>query len=401
MKKLIIICSLSVIYFNINAQNVQKTMKRLPDTGQISDNTKTFGEDSDYLINAPFYSNFSAKITLDTVTGLQWQRTDGGEMTIENARIYADTLTLGGFSDWRLPSAHESFSILNLDKLNPAMDVNFFTNTSADYWWTNDVRSNDATKIWATNSGGGIGAHPKTETKSAGGTKKFHARCVRNVKTPTTITHFTDNNDGTILDNLTNLVWQKTSISDTLTWEKALQYAENLTFAGASDWRLPNIKELNSINDESTNAPSANKVFFPNIKSGRYWSSTTQKGQIQNAWYNDFQNFGITSYFAKTKGYYVICVRNNTKATSVAVVFEQFDIDVFPNPSACDFNLLLNGSISENEITNIAIFSLDGKTLFSAKQYQNKINTSDFPKGIYLLQIKTTKGILVKKLIVE
>jgi hypothetical protein len=49
------------------------------------------------------------------------------------------------------------------------------------------------------------GNKPKSETISAGGTSKFHARAVREITTPTVIpNHFTDNGNGTITDNLTN-----------------------------------------------------------------------------------------------------------------------------------------------------------------------------------------------------
>jgi Protein of unknown function (DUF1566) len=96
-----------------------KTMLRLPDTGQNMGYTTTFGEDNDYTINPPhFYNNLNGTLS-DTVTGLMWQRIDGGEMTVENAAIYADTLTLSGFTDWRLPTAREAFSILNLQNNNP------------------------------------------------------------------------------------------------------------------------------------------------------------------------------------------------------------------------------------------------------------------------------------------
>jgi len=39
-----------------------------------------------------------------------------------------------------------------------------------------------------------------------------------------------------------------------LNWEEALEFAENLDYAGFSDWRLPNAKELHSIVDY-TRAP--------------------------------------------------------------------------------------------------------------------------------------------------
>ena len=182
MKKSIITSLLLFISVFTFAQSATKSMLRLPDTGQKNGYTNTFGEDNDYSINLPYYIDNKNGTITDTITGLMWQQTDGGEMTIENARIYCDTLILSTFTNWRLPNAHEAFSILNLQNNNPALDILYFTKTAAEYWWTSDKQSNDITKIWVTNAGGGIGNHQKTETISAGGTKSYHVRAVRSVQ---------------------------------------------------------------------------------------------------------------------------------------------------------------------------------------------------------------------------
>jgi hypothetical protein len=206
-----------------------------------------------------------------------WQQTDGGEMTYENAITYAENLSLATYTDWRLPNALESYSLLNHSKANPALDINFFTNTGAEYWWTSEKQVNDASRIWVTNAGGGVGNHQKTETVSSGGSKKFHARAVRALHAPVSLENrFTDGGDGTITDHLTNLAWQKVPNPDSVTWENALLYAENLELAGKNDWRLPNIKELESLNDFGLVNPSVNTTFFPDIGLKKYWASPTQ-----------------------------------------------------------------------------------------------------------------------------
>jgi len=300
-------------------QIVSKTMLRLPDTGQNTSYTATFGEDNDYSINTPFFINNGNGTVTDTITGLMWQKADGGEMTIENAYLYCDTLTLGGYSDWRLPTPHEAFSILNHQYANPSIDITVFTTSAAEYWWTIKHQPNDTTKVWATNAGGGIGNHPKTETISAGGTKHFHVRAVRNRLTSVPIVnHFTDNGNGTITDILTNLVWQKVPYKDSLTWEDALKYADTLTLAGVSKWRLPNIKELQSINDEGLINPSVNTIFFTNIGVKKYWTSTTLPNQTTKAWYMETQ-YGVTTYDNKTSKLSVFCVRGGNVKTDVSI----------------------------------------------------------------------------------
>ena len=387
-----------VILFSISiyAQSVSKSILLLPDTGQTTSYTTTFGEDNDYTINPPLFTNNSNGTITDNITGLMWQQADGGEMTIENAIIYCDNLVLGGFSDWRLPTKQESMSILNLDKNNPALNTVYFPNTNAEYWWTSTVNYANPNSIWITNAGGGTGPKLKTETISAGGIKRFHPRAVRSLTTSTIVTHFTDNGDGTITDNVTNLIWQKAPNTTTYTWEQAISYAENLDLAGSSDWRLPNIKELVSINDETTNAPSINTTYFPTMVSARYWSSTTQFAPGgTSAWFNDFQNFGISSYDLKTISHNVICVRGIPSSLNTNEIANNLpSIRVFPNPFNSKTTIL---SATGNE--NYELYNSLGKLIFTGKNI-DKQDFSNLTKGIYILKIidaKTTAIKLVKE----
>ncbi|MEI6140899.1 MAG: DUF1566 domain-containing protein [Mariniphaga sp.] len=289
-----------------------KTISLLPDTGQSASFTSTKGEDADYLVNPMSFTDNNNGTITDNFTSLMWQKTDGGEMAYESTTAYVKALTLGGFIDWRLPTSHELFLINSYDNANPALNTTYFTKTSAEYWWTSDKRADDATSVWVVNAGGGIGAHPKSETVSAGGTKKFHIRAVRNPKVISVpAIHFTDNGNNTITDNYTGLIWQKIQSSNTMSWEEALGYAENLSLAGATDWRLPNVKELQSLNDEKLFKPSFNKTFFPNALSGNYWSSTTLVNATEKAWDINL-DYGIVSYNVKTTKENVLCVRGGT-----------------------------------------------------------------------------------------
>ncbi|MFC1823331.1 DUF1566 domain-containing protein [Thermodesulfobacteriota bacterium] len=61
---------------------------------------------------------------------------------------------------------------------------------------------------------------------------------------------FIDNEDGTVSQHSTGLIWQKGGSAGTLTWEKAGEYVSRLNrqnFAGHDDWRLPTIEELASL----------------------------------------------------------------------------------------------------------------------------------------------------------
>jgi len=394
MNKLILALLFLLMFAEIvPAQTVQKTMLRLPDTGQTSSYTNTFGEDSDFLINPPTLIDQGNGIVTDSVTGLLWQKVDGGEMSFENAVIYCNTLTLGGYSDWRLPNAHEAFSMLNLQNANPALNTSMFTNTGAEYWWTSDRQANDSNKIWVTNSGGGIGNHLKTETISAGGNKKFHVRAVRYASSPQTFpSQFVDNGNGTVTDVLTQLIWQKSSYSDTLTWEQSLAYADTLSLGGISEWRLPNIKELQSINDEKRVNPSLNSTVFSASNARKYWSSTTLPNQTTKAWYLSTQ-FGITTYDAKNFKHYVLCVSANPNLAGIHD-YPAVEPLVYPNP----FHSALRISQSKGSEMFVLTNSI-GQIVYQGKSLEDQ-DFSGLAKGVYVLCI-IDNTVLVKKLIKE
>ena len=365
-------------------QSLLKTINLLPDTGVIGSYTTTFGEDNDYQINSPAYSDNGNGTVTDNVTSLMWQKLDGGEMTIENALIYVNTLTLGGYSDWRLPSPIESFSILNHQNNMPAINTTYFTSTTAEYWWTNTFQVGDSTKVWCTNSGGGIGNHPKIETISAGGTKHFHARAVRDAIPNTIISNrFTDNGDETVTDNLTQLIWQKTPFNLAKTWEEALNYSEGITLSGMSDWRLPNIKELQSLNDETVSNPSISQTTFPNIGTKNYWSSTTLPNQTTKAWYWNTQ-FGITTYDTKTNNNYVLCVKSSSAINYIEENAKNMN-EILPNPFHSSLKLMNSKGNEHYTLTNV-----NGERLSEGVNLEIQ-DFSNLPKGTYFLQIDKHK----------
>lgn len=383
------------------AQDYIQTCLRLPDTGQTKSFTNTPGEDSDYQINTPFYIDNADGTITDTITGLMWQKADYGDISFENATIYTDTLTLAGHTDWRLPTAHESFSIMNLDVTNPAINTTFFPKSLAEYWWTSSLQYNDASKVWVTNAGGGIGNHLKTETISAGGTKNFFVRAVRDVSTPTILTNrFIKNSNGTITDLATQLEWQQTSDNQTKTWEEALVYAENLSIDSKSDWRLPSIRELQSINDENSGSPSVNTTFFNLLNTQRkFWSSTTLIAKdATKAWFWDTQ-FGITTYDLKTTGNYVLCVRNVDLNTNLSLKTESlFVSSIYPNPTSNTLNISTNNPQTFTyEITNNF-----GQSIFSGviNSTFSSINTQNFPDGHYILHLSNAYSYITHRFVI-
>ena len=283
------------------------TLKQLPDTGQ---NTRyADGDDSATSIHPPAFTKNGDGTVTDQVTGLHWQQGDGGEMTWDSAVSYCRALPLAGKSDWRLPYSQELFSILNHGAIRPALDTKVFDRTEAEYWWAIEERADNNQMAWVANAGGGIGAHPKNETRSAGGDKAFHARCVRGGVSNSASPRYLDNHDGTVTDKLTGLTWQTDEGSASATWTEALAYAKGLRLGGHADWRLPNIKELRSLHSDYRLRPTIDTAAFPGAPSALYWSSTTQIGRGgETAWTLDFAA-GVVSYNEKGERLHVRAVR--------------------------------------------------------------------------------------------
>ncbi|MEK7846512.1 MAG: DUF1566 domain-containing protein [Nitrospinota bacterium] len=75
-----------------------------------------------------------------------------------------------------------------------------------------------------------------------------------------------------------------------------------------NDWRLPNIKELESITDDNRYNSAIDSTYFPNINSSYYWSSTTYASYSSYAWFVYFY-FGNVGCDGKSGYGYVRCVR--------------------------------------------------------------------------------------------
>lgn len=114
----------------------------------------------------------------------------------------------------------------------------------------------------------------------------------------------TVNGDVIVTDTETGLIWQKTYVSGK-TWQQALSYCESLTYAGYSDWRLPNKNELASLINYEKYSPASD---FPDMPSNYFWSSSTNAGNTSNAWFVGF-GYGHVSNDYMPSSSYVRCVR--------------------------------------------------------------------------------------------
>jgi hypothetical protein len=309
-------------------------------TSGASEDCSGSGQDGEYTGIQTSYSLCSDNsVVIDNNTGLMWQAssdTDGvdgldddDKMTYSDGTSYCSDLTLDGYSDWRLPSIKELYSIYlmsgqDISGLTGATTNGTYVDTTGypsfidtDYF---DVGYGDTdageriidgqylsstvnvSQVYSTISSGYVDAffglnyvdgHLKSYEKDASGmnTATYYVRCVRG-NTSYGVNDFEDNSDGTITDHATNLMWQQDDIS-TSEFDDAITQCAGSSTGGYSDWRVPNIKELHSIVDYTespgyTSNPALDTDYF-NITTGLkneegdddypyYWSSTALVG---------------------------------------------------------------------------------------------------------------------------
>ena len=277
------------------------------------------GQDAQYSGAAPAYVLGTNGLTVhDQNTGLTWTRSpdwdgngaiDAADKFSQAAAVaYAATLNsqnYGGFSDWRLPSIKELYSLMDfrgvdisgIDATNrpPFIDSGFFafgygdTNAgeriidaqfATTTLYVDTVMNGQAAMFGLNLADGRIKGYPVVG-------KNYYAYFVRGNENYGA-NDFLDNGDGTVSDLATGLMWQQADGGAGLNWQAALAYAENLQLAGWQDWRLPNAKELQTLVDYArapgTTASAAIDPVFSctaiTNEAGQpdfpwYWTSTT------------------------------------------------------------------------------------------------------------------------------
>jgi len=77
-----------------------------------------------------------------------------------------------------------------------------------------------------------------------------------------------------------------------LTWQEAIDAANDLRYAGYDDWRLPNLNELQTLVDFGRSAPALDTAAFPEpfdgLPSPYFWSATTNDRTPFEAFYVNF-----------------------------------------------------------------------------------------------------------------
>lgn len=270
-----------------------------------------YGQDANYTGLTISYTDNGDGTVTDNNTGLMWQQDPGNKMSVSEAKNNLESFELAGYSDWRLPTIKELYSLIifsgrdisvDMDgdfTQKPFIDTNYFDFVYGDTSigeraidsqylsstkYVSTTMNGDETYFGVNFADGRIKGYP---VKMGNSDKEFFVIYVRG-NTDYGVNNFVDNGDGTITDLATGLMWLQDDSKEGMNWKNALSYAENLTAAGYSDWRLPDVKELQSILDysrslDTTNSAAIDEIFNcstiidegGNVNYAFYWSSTT------------------------------------------------------------------------------------------------------------------------------
>ncbi|RBP79028.1 DUF1566 domain-containing protein [Marinomonas rhizomae] len=300
-----------------------------------------YGQDAQYDGVKPSYTDNGNSTVTDNNTGMMWQKTPDYEHYVyDDAISYCEGLTVAGYNDWRLPSIKELYSIADfrgeiVDPRDESMNTPYLDTTYFDFQY--DKRMAYIGQYWSStkytlgpvhntqNVDAAFGfnfadGHIKAyETGYEFGTKNQNiespgnfVRCVRGEENVYGVNDFVTNGDGTVTDKATGLMWQSADDNVRRNWQDSLSYAENAEVAGYSDWRMPNIKELQSIvkyGGEVGSWPAIDTRYFTlsgdnTINDPSWvWSSTTQGDFKYTAAYISFskalskKNSSATEYY--------------------------------------------------------------------------------------------------------
>lgn len=427
-----------------------------------------YGQDSHYSGNEASYIDNNDGTITDEVTGLLWQKNMGEKVTFTDAFTVADSMILGGYNDWRVPSIKELYSLIKFSgQVSGQQAIKFFIDTAyfdhplgntdlgereidAQTWsstiYVSQTMNGDETVFGVNFVDGRIKGYPQFNPTNKDELQSMYFRMVRG-NTNYGKNNFEDNEDGTITDKATGLMWQKSDDGTMRNWQESLAYAEDLVLADFDNWRLPNAKELHSIVDYTrspltTSSAAIDTVFLvtsivdPNDNGGQYpyfWTSTTHLdgnnpyasavyfafGEAQGKMNNELMDVhgagaqrsdpkaGNISDYPEYFGpqgdvryvYNAVrCVRNISSTSSVGMSLKD-RFTVYPNPAQNYFEVT-----ARQAIRSLQLFNSIGVNMLNVYPDKNSftVDSKLLPNGAYFLKVLTDQGELeIKKIIVS
>lgn len=253
-----------------------------------------YGQDAQYSGRLPSYRDNGDGTVSDLNTGLMWVKARGSKIAWFDAFAAATACRTGGYSDWRMPTIKELYSLIQFSGANgtsmtntagysPFIATNVFEFAygsglgserviDCQDWsatpYVSTTMDGDATVFGVNFADGRIKGYPRDVPGGGATGQVLYARFVRG-NAGYGVNKFVNNGDGTITDKATWLMWARNDSGVGLDWSNALAWVEEKNAAkylGYGDWRLPNAKEMQTLVDytrspDTTGTAAADPVF--------------------------------------------------------------------------------------------------------------------------------------------
>jgi hypothetical protein len=234
-------------------------------------------------------------VVADKFTGANWTRDANPAefpMTWDEAQAYVVDMrerSAYGYGSWRLPSRALLFSLISHQQINPALpDGHPLDNVFPGYYWSADSCCRLPDQAWYVHLGGG-----RVHRGMKHGSYMLWPVSMGNVEIGDPghngKARFRTTGDTCIHDAHTGLIWSKDAnpAGRPLAWQEALSVVDAFNrekLGGHHGWRLPNIRELESLVDLGAHSPALPTGHpFVNIQDA-YWSATTSVYEPRYAW---------------------------------------------------------------------------------------------------------------------
>jgi hypothetical protein len=288
--------------------------------GQVIDCQGT-GQDASFkqsakTINAERFSILYGNVK-DRLTGLIWERNANlaeFPLSWSEACHFVEQLNYnskyGEPDGWRLPTREELFSLVSHQSINPSLPQNHpFIDVFNGYYWTGTTCARLPGQAWYVHLGGGRVYRGMKHGSYMVWPVRGKTQCRPSNQDRLTLI------GNVYFDSLTAKMWYfgDNLLKKSYGWEAALHTINQLNDAslkGHEDWRLPNIRELESLVDDSRHSPALVQdasLGTPPIVG--LWASTTSTYEPRYAWVLYIKDGAIGVGFKPKTDFHAIAVR--------------------------------------------------------------------------------------------
>jgi len=293
------------------------------------------------------------EVAADTHTGLEWTRNaslSDFPMTWKEALSFVRDLNrerLYGFNDWKLPNRRELFSLVDHETINPSLPSGHpFTDVFAGYYWTSTTCARLPDQAWYIHLGGARvfkgmkhGSYMvwpvRIGEKDGRVFQTGQSTCYDEDGNPAECSHTGQDAEfrsglqfdkprflekaGCVYDRMTGLSWLKRADygNGTLDWQTSRNMVEEVNrerLCGHSDWRIPEVRELESLMDMGRHSPALPLDHPFDDVHEFYWSATTSRYDAHYAWVLYLRDGAVGVGYKPLREFYLWPVRGGHKA---------------------------------------------------------------------------------------